>query len=374
MLSTENILFDSEYLARIQHLQSQLSLAQWLLPLLLFIIAVGFESMKHLVIEARPIEPAFFVELFFLGVLGPVTVALVLRWVSSQVHKREKAETTTRKLNIELEKIIEERTQKLEFAYQELADKNQELEELDRLKSEFVSLVSHELRAPLTNINGGLELILQFDTNLDPQFRDTLAILKQQSERLTRLVENILDISLIEAGKLPLRPGPVALIPVLRKVTFMMQAKTPHISVRMPQDTSLPLVWADEDYIAEVFVNLLDNAAKYSPDWAPITIGAQAQDEELMISVSDWGIGIPEEKLGHIFDRFYRLDTSDAKESYGYGLGLYMTKKLVEAQGGRIWTESTPGIGSSFFFTLPLARETPNGEELNGDTESFTDR
>jgi len=242
------------------------------------------------------------------------------------------------------------------------------LEKLDHLKSEFVSLVSHELRAPLTNINGGLELILEFDSSLDPMFRDTLTILKQQSERLTRLVENILDVSLIEAGKLPIHSGPVALFPVLKKVIMMMQAESPRTEVRIPRTNTLPLVWADEDYLAEVFVNLLDNAAKYSPDWSPITVEAKHDGDEMVVSVSDWGVGINPEQLEHIFDRFYRVDAGDSKESYGYGLGLYMAKKLVEAQGGRIWAESSPGTGSQFSFTLPLAPDSFDGDNPNGDT------
>jgi len=373
MINEQKFVVDSDYLERIRHLQTQLSLAEWLLPLLLFAIAVGFESMEHLVMEARPIEPAFFGEVFFFGILGPATVALVLRWVSAQVQKREKAEIRVRTMNVALEGMVEERTRKLEVAYRELADKNKELEKLDHLKSEFVSLVSHELRAPLTNINGGLELILEFDSSLDPMFRDTLTILKQQSERLTRLVENILDVSLIEAGKLPIHSGPVALIPVLKKVTMMMQAESPRTEVRMPRAKTLPLVWADEDYLAEVFVNLLDNAAKYSPDWSPITVEARNDGREMVVSVSDWGVGINPEQLEHIFDRFYRVDVRDSKESYGYGLGLYMAKKLVEAQRGRIWAESSPGVGSQFFFTLPLAPDNFDGDNLNGDTESTVD-
>lgn len=357
-----------EFQERLHHLQSQLVVAERLLPFLLFAIAVGFESMEHLFIENRPIEPAFFGEVFFFGVLGPATVALVLRWISAQVRKREQAEVIVRQMNTELERMVEERTRTLEAAYRELAKKNKELKELDRLKSEFVSLVSHELRAPLTNINGGLELILQFNSRLEPDLRNTLTILSQQSQRLTRLVDNILDVSLIEAGKLPMHLGPVAVLPLLRKVVIMLQAKSPRIVVRMPQDGPTPLVWADEDRLAEVFINLLDNAAKYSPEWAPITVNVKEAGNHLLISVSDWGIGIPKDELTRIFDRFYRVDNRDSKEMYGYGLGLYMTKKLVEEQGGRIWVESVSSAGSQFYFTVPIAEN--HGGEIRHSAQS----
>jgi len=271
-----------------------------------------------------------------------------------------------RQMNVELEGMVEDRTHTLEVAYQELADKNKELKELDRLKSEFVSLVSHELRAPLTNINGGLELILQFNTRLEPDLRNTLTILSQQSQRLTRLVENILDISMIEAGKLPMHLGAVAVLPLFKRVVMMLQAKSPRIVVRLPQDRPLPFVWADEDRLAEIFINLLDNAAKYSPEWAPITVNVEEEESHLLISVSDWGIGVPEDELTRIFDRFYRVDNRDSKEMYGYGLGLYMTKKLVEEQNGRIWVESVPGAGSQFYFTIPVAENHGREKRYSG--------
>jgi len=368
--NASRVLSERDYQERLQYLQSQLTLAQWLLPILLFLIAASFESMEHLVLEPLPVGRAFLGEVFFFGILGPVTVALVLRWISGQVSKREEAEVKVRQMNVELEQMVEERTRNLETAYRELARKNEELKELDRLKSEFVSLVSHELRAPLTNINGGLELILQFSEDMDPELCNTLKLLSQQSERLTRLVENILDVSMIEAGKLPMRMGPVALLPLFRRVVVTIQAKSPRTVIRVPRNKEIPFAWADEDRLIEILINLLDNAAKYSPEWAPITIDTEVEDDHLLISVSDWGIGIPKDEQDRIFDRFYRVDNRDAKEMYGYGLGLYMTKKLVEGQGGRIWVESQPGIGSTFFFTLPLA-ENYTGKVENGYAESI---
>jgi signal transduction histidine kinase len=115
-------------------------------------------------------------------------------------------------------------------------------------------------------------------------------------------------------------------------------------------------VWADPDRLAEVLTNLLDNAVKYSPAGSRITVQAQRTDGQVMIVVSDEGIGIPPDELDKIFDKFHRVDRKDAKESYGHGLGLYITRKLVEAQGGQIGVESLPGQGSRFSFTLPSAR------------------
>ncbi|MDH3674413.1 MAG: ATP-binding protein [Anaerolineae bacterium] len=280
--------------------------------------------------------------------------ALVVR----DITQARQAQEEIRQLNIDLERKVEVRTRSLQAAYHELEHKNVELQKLDRMKSDFVSLVSHELRAPLTNINGGLELILEA-SDLSPHIQKTLTIIRQQSTRLTTLVESILDITRLEAGRMPLRLGPLAVGPVLRNVAREMVTRAPNHDFTWPDTGDFPLLWADEERLTDILFNVLDNAVKYSEPGSNIQIEVTLEADDALFSINDCGHGMTFEEQGHIFDKFYRGDTRDAREVYGQGLGLYLTRKLVEAQGGQIKVTSQPGQGTQFTFTLPLAE---NGE------------
>jgi signal transduction histidine kinase len=232
---------------------------------------------------------------------------------------------------------------------------NERLRELDQLKSEFVSLVSHELRAPLTNMKGALELLLDSLQMLEgSRGWALLEVLDEEVARLTRLVQGVLEVTRIEAGRLSVDQQPLDLQRHLEKIVQRISMRAPQHHFVLPPD-DLPLVAADPDRVTDILSNLLDNAMKYSPAGGEITIEANTDDDALVVSIADQGVGIPQEQLADVFDKFHRLDTGDARESYGYGLGLYITRKLVEAHGGKIWVDSRPGKGSRFSFTLPLA-------------------
>jgi len=270
-----------------------------------------------------------------------------------------------RRLYKELEGRMRERTKKLGLAHQGLEERKEELRqvykelrELDRLKSDFVSMVSHELRSPLTNISGAVELMLEEEELSDEYVRKMLGVVGDQSGRLIRLVQGILDVSRIDAGKLYLDRKAVDIRPLLERVVSSLQATTIFHWFELAGTDELPQVWGDEDRIEEMFFNLLDNAIKFSPSGGPISIQAEAGDEEITISITDPGVGIPASKKEKLFQKFHRLDSDDSRESYGHGLGLYITKGLVEAHGGKISVESVEGEGSTFSFTLPLARKT----------------
>jgi signal transduction histidine kinase len=240
--------------------------------------------------------------------------------------------------------------------------------ELDRLKSDFVSMVSHELRAPLANLTAAIDLI---SAALDhsgsaPADRpsvpgDTLQIARTNAQRLNRLINNILNVSHIEAGQMRVQLEPVTLLPLVRHAIQVAQAQTDrhHISLRAPE--ALPFVDADKSKLEIVLNNLLTNAIRYSPKGGRILVRIeQTQPNEVTISVIDEGIGIPESHLDKLFTRFYRVDTSDGRDVYGHGLGLYISKNLVELQGGRIWVRSKEGRGSCFSFTVAaLVPEAP---------------
>jgi signal transduction histidine kinase len=340
-----------------QSLRRQIAALRWILPIILFLIVAGYETWEHVIASYEGVEPDFYIEIIVFGVVGPTAVHFALTWLAQSLRALDRTQEEIRQLNVELERKVEERTQNLREAYEELEQTNDRLQELDRLKSEFVSLVSHELRTPLTSINGGIELILRFAKNLDEEQRSILLIISAQGARLTKLVENILDISMIEAGKLQLNLGPVALAPLLTRVRREIEAVTSEHHFRWSDPSGLPLVWADEDRLTDILLNLLDNAVKYSLAGTEITIQARPDDGRMLVSVTDCGIGIPEEERLKIFDKFHRVDNRDTKDAYGYGLGLYLVRLLVEAQGGEIWVESTVGEGSRFSFSIPLAKE-----------------
>jgi signal transduction histidine kinase len=278
------------------------------------------------------------------------------------ITARRRAEEEVRQLNRELEARVAERTRELEEAYRELSQRNQELEranrelqELDRLKSDFISMVSHELRAPLTNLNGALELMQAECGSMTATCREMLTIVSAQAARLTQFVQGILNVSRLEAGQLALRLALLDLWPVVEEVVREMELRTgPRFVLQGPRP--LPLVLADRERVREILLNLLDNAVKYSPQGGEIVVELQPTNGTVAVSVTDQGIGIPAAELDHIFERFYRVDTTDDREIYGHGLGLYIVKKLVEAHGGSIAVESTVGQGSRFTFTLPANR------------------
>ena len=279
------------------------------------------------------------------------------------ITERVRSEHAIQQLNLELETKVAERTSQLAAATEELRRRNaelvranEELQELDELKSDFVSMVSHELRAPLTNINGSIELLLDGDSGcMQQEHREMLQIVSEQSQRLTRLVQGILNVSRIEAGQLVLQPQVFNIISLIEKVIGVWESRGVSNRFERPRGMNLPSVWADRDRTEEILFNLVDNAIKYSPDAATIHVDADANGQQVIVSVSDQGIGIPEEELAKIFDKFHRVDRRDASETYGHGLGLYICRRLVQAQGGQIWVDSVLGEGSTFRFSLPMA-------------------
>ena len=183
-----------------------------------------------------------------------------------------------------------------------------------------------------------------------------LTILNQQADRLDRLVRDVLNAARIESGDLVLQPEPISVLPIVQQVAEQVRARAIDRPFSLPTKPGLPLVFADRDRLAEILANLLDNADKYSSPGKQVVIAARADESEVTLSVHDQGRGLPPGDLDRVFDKFYRVDGSDSQTAYGYGLGLYVCRQLVEAQGGRIWAENHPDGGAIFSFTLPVAR------------------
>ena len=246
--------------------------------------------------------------------------------------------------------------------------------ELDRLKSEFVSVVSHELRTPLTSILGYTEL-LQAREFAQNERRELIDTVWKQATHLSNLVEDLLNVSRIDAGRITLTRWVLSLSQLVKELTAQLNKALDQSRHRLLLDVSdrLPPVYADRDRLRQILGNLLSNAIKYSPEGGEIVLHADIlrfpppaapplpPEPAMLITVRDPGIGIPQDELARIFERFYRVDNSNTRKIGGTGLGLAITKALIELHGGRIWVESAPGEGSSFSFTLPLATEILRG-------------
>ena len=259
-----------------------------------------------------------------------------------------------------LEQRVVERTKDLQSA-------NERLQELDQLKSAFVSIVSHELRTPMTSIKGLVENMMDGLTGtLNERQSFYLSRVKHNIERLTRMINDLLDLSRIEAGKMELQSSPVNLGSLAREVVELLQpqAQERHLTFLAQIIDPIPLIQADRDKLIQVLTNLIMNAIKFTEPSGTVTVEVcQQEDGSVKTCIQDTGCGIPLEEQQTIFERFYRGQTADVK-ARGAGLGLAITKSLVELHGGSIWVTSTPGEGSQFCFQLPVL--PPEQPETSG--------
>lgn len=262
-------------------------------------------------------------------------------------------------LNLGLEKKVEERTGELNKSNLELAEALSRLKALDRMKSDFVSHVSHELRTPLASIKGSVDNMLDGITGMiNDKQQQYLFRIKNNTDRLIRLINDLLDISRIESGKIKLRLQAVPIRDIIRDVkeSLMPVAKEKDIEfVASDSEWNDLNVKADRDKLSQIFINLLDNAIKFSKTGGRIEIVLSAQNDDFIkASVIDYGMGIPEKDKENIFEKFYQIHSDLEVKAKGTGLGLAITKSLIELHGGKIWVNSKEGEGSDFSFTIPL--------------------
>jgi PAS domain S-box-containing protein len=225
--------------------------------------------------------------------------------------------------------------------------------EQEEQRSTFISVISHELQTPIAIIKGYASTLARSDAVLDPQaLRTRLKAVEEEADRLNKLVGNLLYASRIQAGGLQMDITPLDLAPLIERAAERLRVKHPEATITLDLPAHLPPVMADRERIEEVLQNLLDNAIKYSPGQAHITVTCRAMADEVIVSISDQGMGIPLREQAGIFDRFQRAGNSKASAIQGAGLGLYICRAIVEAHGGRIWVESTLHSGSTFSFSL----------------------
>jgi signal transduction histidine kinase len=306
-------------------LSKRMQLLQWAMPLAIALMAAIFQlGPARIVHDWYGHEVHWGFEVLFYSTTGPIVVWYGLRLIRKWLGEKEGAESEVYRLNAELQERVDERTRELSEKNEALAKANADLQQLDTMKSEFVSLVSHELRAPLTNMRSALELIEGEENPLDANNSPILAIMDEQVSRLTRMVDEVLNVSRIEAGGLKVTRAKVDVLQVADHVVEEFTARQTGHKLRMPQGRQHPRVWADPDYLHEVITNLVDNAMKYSPAGSDVTMAVEVQDGEGITSVTDQGPGIFPKDRERIFEKFHRLDMGDSKETYGYGLGLYI--------------------------------------------------
>jgi signal transduction histidine kinase len=253
-------------------------------------------------------------------------------------------------------RLLEEELRRKNY---QLEQQNLAIQEANRLKTEFVSMVSHELRTPLTSIQGYAELMLE-DERITEEQRESLTIVKKNSNRLLALINDLLDLSRIEAGRLDLHRTSLDLARLIPEVAGslrpLIEAKRQRL--RLELGDALPAVWADADRVTQILTNLISNAHKYTLVEGSITVAAQRDDGFVRVDVSDTGIGLSPEDQAQLFTKFFTAHHRSPQAGGGTGLGLVITRLLVELHGGRITVSSAPGQGSTFSFSLP-ALEVP---------------
>jgi len=310
----------------------------WALPINLLVMVVGGGGL------------ALGYQIAGLVWVGGVILPMILTIYAFRLYVRQ-----TKPHQVHLGEIITERTN-------DFKKPNKELQQPDQLRTRFFSVVHHEMRSPLTAILGYTDLLL-VSHPLSSDQEHMLRAIRDNSQRLVDLVNNILDVTRLEDGRLTIVPQTMGLLPAVAQALAVVKpmADGRRISINVDVSPKIPDVCADPQRVEQILINLLSNAVKYTLDMGFITItaGMSQSGNMVEISVSDNGIGIPADQLPHIFDPFSRIERVEIQHTVGTGLGLYIVKGLVEAHGGEISVKSEEGHGSCFTFTLPVAEPLP---------------
>jgi len=250
----------------------------------------------------------------------------------------------------DLESNIQDRTRELELALEEV-------KRISKMKSEFISAVSHELRTPLTSIKGYASILLAGKLGDIPQeVKERLEKINKHSDNLVRFINDLLDISRIEAGRVQMTFDKHNIATLVENIRDLLapQMKEKNIQFSVNLADQIPILLIDGSQIERVFINLLGNAVKFTPVNGSITLRGTRQNNEVLFEITDTGIGIKEADAPRLFDEFYRVDNEINQNVKGSGLGLTLVKNIVEAHGGKIWLNSKPSQGTTFYFTLPI--------------------
>ena len=304
--------------------------------------------------------------LLALGSVLAFTILLSIYYnLRKEISRRKGTEATLIHLNEKLEQRVTKRTEELAIANSELALRNREVERANRLKSEFLANMSHELRTPLNAIIGFSELLAEEKAGpLQIKHKRFVEHISTGAHHLLKLINEVLDISKIEAGRVDMEPENVgaaaALAEVLSVINPLAINKNIQVESRVGDDLA---IFADRIRFKQILYNLLSNALKFTPEHGRAWVDAfREPDGAICFSVGDTGIGIAEEEQKSIFDEFHQVSDTTRGIREGVGLGLAISKRLVELNGGKIWVESEPGKGSTFYFTIPSSPSSASAE------------
>jgi PAS domain S-box-containing protein len=246
-----------------------------------------------------------------------------------------------------------------------------ERRQVEGMKDQFVSMVSHELRTPLTSIRASLGLLASGVIGALPEKgQRMLDIAVTNTDRLVRLINDILDSERLASGKTPMQKKQCSTAQLVKQASDVMKPMAEKAGVSLSVESQDAELWADPDRIVQALTNLISNAIKFSSKGSKICVAAERKENQMLFKVQDEGQGIPPDKLGLLFERFQQLDSSDAREKGGSGLGLSISRSIIEQHNGKIWVESTVGKGSIFLFTLPLTPETQILAQPEATTEA----
>ena len=247
----------------------------------------------------------------------------------------------------------------------QLRKANGRLKELDATKDEFISMASHQLRTPLTSIKGYLSMVLEGDVGpLNKKERDMVQTAFNSAERMVFLIADLLNVSRLQSGKFVIENKPTDLSKMIESQVDQLQetAQNHQLKLTYVKPGSFPMLNIDETKVQQVVMNFMDNAIYYTPPGGSIEVRLEATEKEVIYTVTDTGLGVPKAEQSHLFAKFYRANNARKARPDGTGLGLFMAKKVIVAQGGAIIFKSTEGKGSTFGFSFPRARVELKGE------------
>ncbi len=294
------------------------------------------------------------------GTLFPVEISLSPNWIDGSLHVIASVRDISERKAVydRIRGMREQYTAELTTKNEQLEARNLEVEKANRLKTEFLASMSHELRTPLHTIIGFSELLSEeVEGALNPKQKRFVGHVLQDARHLLELINEVLDISKIESGRLELQRKEFDFRSCLEEVLAGLQQKAQTKNIRLDnRNTFQGQLYADRLRVKEILYNLLSNAVQFTAEGGSVWLESLVQNDFLQVTIGDTGIGIPQEEQAAVFEKFYQVGGTTSGVREGTGLGLPITKQLVELHGGTIWLESQPGLGSRFSLTLPLAR------------------
>jgi signal transduction histidine kinase len=302
-----------------------------------------------------------------IGDLARAFNQMILQLKDSRNGLEKKVEERTRQLEENIAELNNAKTvtlkmlENLQSAKVELERVNLELKEADEARMKFIGMASHELKTPLTAIKSNIDFILsEKGGNVPEGLKSHLLTIQRNTNRIRETMDHMLDFTRIKSGHLLIDQKPIHLFDAVE--SYIHEIKPVDKSLAIEVDIPKPLlVYADRNRLHDIFINLLSNAFKFTPEGGMVSIIAHQQSDDILHEIRDTGIGIPEDKLQKIFEEFFQIEGG---KFGGTGLGLPIAKWMIEAQGGKIWVESSPGRGSAFFFTLPAFKEKEDGSSI----------